>query len=412
MIEKLNMQGHQNRCKYQTDRLFYFYHNRSKEKNANGEIRNPGAALYFFDFLQKLRSKAPKSGETAMKKTLLIFNLVTILMFPVLVQAAVSPPALNVNKNGLHVVFSWTNIPDARGYLFYFAPLPYTSSQTIQEVNLGNIQHFSVTLWEGASFIVAIRAFDQNGASDFSNIESVTIPRQETGKNPLVDLLLESGIPLAQEFGNALAAAGYQNHNTTPDNWGEVAVTGGSQVCAVWTPPGWNALRMGDGFNLLYEDQTGNTTITTAGGTTYEISTCAFSEINSWWLSKIAQGGCSNPGMVWSRQFTADVAGIQIPSSVFLVTCSQNGLNLAGLFQTQIHSQGFPCTFRVDGYLLPRGDISGKVPTLSQILNSTKCLEKNQHQFTCTKPSCSRQMKQNGYQGGFCNSFDECVPVQ
>ncbi|MEA2059863.1 MAG: hypothetical protein U9P10_04970 [Thermodesulfobacteriota bacterium] len=346
------------------------------------------------------------------KFQILIYFFVLVLYFSY-AHAQLTAPVLSVEINGLRVNLSWNIVPGAQGYLLYYAPMPYGGPETIQEANMGNIRAFPVTLWEGASFIVAVKAYAAGSISGFSNAEIITVENQQTtGDNSLADLLLKSDLSLAKEFGSALAVCAPQSHNTTPDHWGEVAILGGSQLCSVWTPPGWNALRMGEGVNLLYEDPSGNTTLTMAGGTTFEVSDCSFNGINAWWLGKIAQGGCSRPNLVWSREFSMDVAGTQIPTSLFLVTCNKNGLEIAGLFQSQIHSQDFLCQFRMDGYMLPRNDISKKVSTLSQILNSTKCREKNQNFFKCTKPDCSTRMKQQGYQGGYCNSLEECVPVQ
>ncbi len=338
-----------------------------------------------------------------MKRSLILIILATGLLFPGAAFSQPSAPTLTATTNGLNLTVSWTSVAGATGYRLYYAPMPWTGPSSVGQANVGAATSLSADLWEGASFVMAVQAFNALGDSPLSNIEQFSVSTTRS-------LLLDSGKPTASEFGAALAQCGAQSHNTTPDTWGEVAVLGGSDVCAVWTPPGWNALRMGEGFNLLYEDETGYTTITIAGGTTWEVQSCTFEAVNNWWLQKVHDGGCLYPTMEWTREFTLDVAGVQIPNSLFTFTCEKNGVTEAGLYQTQIHSQGFPCLFRVDGYMVRRNEINAKMCTLSQILNSLKCLE-GQANFKCTKPQCSRDKKAQGNSGGFCNSFDECVAI-
>ncbi|MCP4688501.1 MAG: fibronectin type III domain-containing protein [Desulfobacterales bacterium] len=339
-----------------------------------------------------------------MKKTTFLMVMAAVLFFtgPAISQPT-SAPVLTATTNGLNVTMSWTSVAGATGYRLLYAPMPWTGPSSVGQANVGAITSLSADLWEGASFVIAVRAWNSLGDGPLSNIA-------QFDASTVRSLLLDSGGAAAVEFGTALAQCGAQSHNTTPDAWGEVAVLGGTDVCAVWTPPGWNALRLGEGFNLLYEDETGYTTITIAGGTTWEVQSCTFENINNWWLQKVHDGGCFNPVVEWRWDFTLDVAGVQIPNSLFTFTCNKNGVTEAGLYQTQIHSQGFPCQFRVDGYMVRRDDINANMCTLSQILNSLKCLE-GQANFKCTKPQCSLEKKAQGFSGGFCNSFDECVGI-
>ncbi len=338
-----------------------------------------------------------------MKKSLIQIILAIGLLLPEAAISQPSAPTLTITTDGLSVTMSWSSVAGATGYRLYYAPMPWTGPSSVGQGNVGAATSLSAELWEGASFLIAVQAYNSLGDGPFSNIEQFTL-------STAASLLLDSGKEIAAEFGAALAQCGAQSHNTTPDSWGEVAILGGTDVCAVWTPPGWNALRMGEGFNLLYEDETGYTTITIAGGTTWEVQSCTFESVNAWWLQKVHDGGCQYPAIEWIQEFTLDVAGVQIPTSLLTFTCDKNGFTETGLFQTQLHSQGFPCQFRVDGYMVRRNEINSKMCTLSQILNSLKCLE-GQANFKCTKPQCSLEKKARGFSGGFCNSFDECVGI-
>lgn len=88
---------------------------------------------------------------------------------------APSAPTVSVSTEELAVMVSWTASPDANGYTLFYAPNPYTGEGSIQSIEMGSNLSFSSALWNGASFFVAIKAYDNSGLSPYSNITSFTI---------------------------------------------------------------------------------------------------------------------------------------------------------------------------------------------------------------------------------------------
>jgi len=82
------------------------------------------------------------------------------------------PPAphLSVTTSGITVSLSWSAQVNAEGYTLFYAPYPYTGPETIVSVEMGTQTGISVNLWEGASFYVAIQAYNSFGNSGYSNI--------------------------------------------------------------------------------------------------------------------------------------------------------------------------------------------------------------------------------------------------
>jgi len=81
-----------------------------------------------------------------------------------------SAPILAVVTSGAQVTLSWNSVNDATGYTLYYAPSPYTGPESIRSVDLGNQTGISVVLWKGASFFVAVTAYNSVGSSNYSNI--------------------------------------------------------------------------------------------------------------------------------------------------------------------------------------------------------------------------------------------------
>jgi len=80
-------------------------------------------------------------------------------------------PAIEVTKNNTVVTIAWSPVSDAQGYRLHYAPFPYVGADSIQTIDLGGQTNVSATLWDGASFFVAVTAYDGNSSSNFSNIE-------------------------------------------------------------------------------------------------------------------------------------------------------------------------------------------------------------------------------------------------
>lgn len=262
-----------------------------------------------------------------------------------------------------------------------------------------------------ALFSLALVACDSGGGGDGGGGNGGNGGGDNGETDPVVQALEDAADPRAAELGRALAQCGAQSHNTTPDDWGEVAIDAGDSVCSVWTPAHWTNLRFGL-MNIVYDEQDDANSVTLAGGVPTEAIVCTPAGVRDWALGVIEQGGCANARRTWGVEMNIDVVGVAVPSELFVVACERNGATQVGAYVAQVHGTSPLCSLRVDGYMMGEDQIAANVCTQSQIINSLKCLEKVQQDFACTKPRCSNQMKAQGHLGGFCNSFDECVPVE
>ncbi|GAB6043128.1 SBBP repeat-containing protein [Endothiovibrio diazotrophicus] len=92
-------------------------------------------------------------------------------------DATLQPPQLALAVTGQRVEASWNAISGVVGYRLHYAPNPYMGPETIQSLDLGDTTSLAVDLPRGASFYVAVEAYDGSGnASGYSNIELFTIP--------------------------------------------------------------------------------------------------------------------------------------------------------------------------------------------------------------------------------------------
>ncbi len=96
----------------------------------------------------------------------------TILHYTCGVPAA---PVLTVTLSGIHLTASWTTVHGAEGTLLSYAPYPYTGIDSIVTVDMGIQTGFSVDLWPGAAYYMAVQAYNSLGNSDYSNIELVIV---------------------------------------------------------------------------------------------------------------------------------------------------------------------------------------------------------------------------------------------
>lgn len=85
-----------------------------------------------------------------------------------------SSPFFTVSTDGLDVFMSW-EASGADGYRLFYVPMPYTGPSSIDQVDMKTNTSFSTTLWKGASFAVAVQAYNDIGDSSLSNIEQFTI---------------------------------------------------------------------------------------------------------------------------------------------------------------------------------------------------------------------------------------------
>ncbi len=93
-----------------------------------------------------------------MKRSLCLIILALTLFSPGMALSQPSAPALTVDASGLDVTMSWPSVAGSDGYRLFYAPLPYAGPSTIGQADAGNITSGTVTLWYGASFVIALQA--------------------------------------------------------------------------------------------------------------------------------------------------------------------------------------------------------------------------------------------------------------
>ena len=96
-------------------------------------------------------------------------------LFSIETSGAPFVPKLQLAISGLQLSISWTNVVNANGYIFSYAPAPYNGLDTIRTIDMADKTSFSVELWDGAAFFVAVQAYNDAGISTYSNIEYVEI---------------------------------------------------------------------------------------------------------------------------------------------------------------------------------------------------------------------------------------------
>ena len=84
---------------------------------------------------------------------------------------SLEPPSIKVTQNRTTVSIAWPPILNVLGYRLLYAPYPYTGAGSIQTIDMGDKTALSATLWDGASFYVAVKAYDDSASSNLSNIE-------------------------------------------------------------------------------------------------------------------------------------------------------------------------------------------------------------------------------------------------
>ncbi len=98
---------------------------------------------------------------------------VTVLGLTITANGAPAAPTMILSTQGLNVSVFWSPVAGATGYTLCYAPYPWMSWMTINDIayaNVGNTTSFSIDLWQGAAFFVALQAYNAQGSSDFSNI--------------------------------------------------------------------------------------------------------------------------------------------------------------------------------------------------------------------------------------------------
>jgi len=90
---------------------------------------------------------------------------------------ALDAPVLTTSTSGLDVSLSWTPVLGATNYTLYYAPHPYAGEDTIGAVSMEASTNFSVTLWSGAAYYIAVTASngDVFSESGYSNVGFFTL---------------------------------------------------------------------------------------------------------------------------------------------------------------------------------------------------------------------------------------------
>lgn len=87
----------------------------------------------------------------------------------------IQAPVTSLATSGLDVTLSWSSVPGAIGYVLYYTPDTTGTTADYESVDMGVNTSYSVTLWAGASYSVAVTAYDGNSQSVYSNWEQFTL---------------------------------------------------------------------------------------------------------------------------------------------------------------------------------------------------------------------------------------------
>jgi hypothetical protein len=110
-----------------------------------------------------------------MKKKYIPFLFSIIIGLSIAPVYALPPnaPDINVSTVGNQVVVNFDPIPGADGYRLYYAEFP--SLSLIQSIDLRSATQFKTTLDEAHYFASAIKSYNKDGESGYSNIEFASL---------------------------------------------------------------------------------------------------------------------------------------------------------------------------------------------------------------------------------------------
>ncbi|MBF0099538.1 MAG: PKD domain-containing protein [Desulfobacterales bacterium] len=83
-------------------------------------------------------------------------------------------PTVVLTTQGIEGVLRWNIVQNADGYQVFYAPYP--NAETIGNIDVQNILEVRGELWSGFAFYFAVKAYNEYGWSDYSNIVYVIIP--------------------------------------------------------------------------------------------------------------------------------------------------------------------------------------------------------------------------------------------
>ena len=102
-----------------------------------------------------------------------------LLSYPYQVLAELPAPILSASTDGVELTLTWSSVPEADGYRVYFAPSPYSGPETVESIDIGNVTAVSGNLWTGAAFYFAVKAYDDSGEGEFSNIPLIELTEEQ-----------------------------------------------------------------------------------------------------------------------------------------------------------------------------------------------------------------------------------------
>ena len=115
------------------------------------------------------------SGETIRSKvTLPPFGSKILIRAEKDDPRAPKAPNLTINVDGRDVTASWDTVNNATGYRLFYADYPaaaFNPDPIIEEIDMGEQTSISVRLPKGTGFFVALKAYNDAGMSDYSNVE-------------------------------------------------------------------------------------------------------------------------------------------------------------------------------------------------------------------------------------------------
>ncbi len=117
-------------------------------------------------------------------------------------------PTLTATVSGINVSLSWTSPQGADGYTLFYATYTGADPQNIDisafaSADLGTTNQFSASLFEGAAFYVAVKAYNKSGEkSELSNVVPIIIEKTTPEPEPEPETETSSGM------GKAIILAG------------------------------------------------------------------------------------------------------------------------------------------------------------------------------------------------------------
>jgi hypothetical protein len=167
-----------------------------------------GVALYCF-----LR-------EDFMKKFVSLIVALCLLCLAAPAWAVPAAPMMDQDVNGLNLSISWNEVPGATGYTLYYAPYPYAGPDTIDSSPMGTVTSYSINLWDGAAYFIAVTASNLSGESLYSNVEYFVM----TPSAPDAPVLtaVTDGLSISLSWTEIPDATGYKLHyasDSDPDTF-------------------------------------------------------------------------------------------------------------------------------------------------------------------------------------------------